>query len=675
MTDSKKDSSDRTAAAAAPSSSRPAISISLRKKKRTPTTANNKLASLSESSLVEEYSTIAAHAESISQRRREDGELLIIPCKSNEGEEPLLAKRGALLRRDAESAQGRDDPIDPTTEEERGIEDDLEATLQLIQSADHRHSHVHAKRDGLAAIAAPSKNEWQARYAPSAASANDVDDDELFRRDVSLRAEDIDPTSSTYAHVGIQEFGSALLRGMGWTGGSVDRGGEGQEVKARPHRLGLGATPLLPHPVSGKGSGSGVVRRARRPEEVKREEERERVEAEREKERLEKQRLDVQFTLQRNSVVWVYGQENGDEGNGNAEKQLKFRAQVVQTAGVPGLNRILVRMEDGQDRQVSKGCVVLCSWEELKANPFQIKKRNNVDHENKEEERHLRRDTKTKRDPSHHNHQGDNSDKDRYRKNSTNQENRERHRDHTRNAHEKDEYSDDDSHYRHKRKVSSRDKHYNDDYDNIHHRRRQKESSHVKHYSDDDSNHKRKRKESLRRKRDDSEERNRSHSRTKNHDTEGRDSHKRDKDDSKRSRNSSAAAQSDNHHQKHLNWLLPNIRVRLVSKRYPRQHLQKGIVQDVISSSKNHNPKAVILMDNQEVLDNIPERYLETALPKTGGNVVVLEGSHRWKKGRLLERSSERSRGIIQLFEDFEVVELSLDGVAEWCGPVDDDLS
>jgi hypothetical protein len=80
-------------------------------------------------------------------------------------------------------------------------------------------------------------------------------------------------------------------------------------------------------------------------------------------------------------------------------------------------------------------------------------------------------------------------------------------------------------------------------------------------------------------------------------------------------------------------------------------------------------------MDNQEVLDNIPERYLETALPKTGGNVVVLEGCHRWKKGRLLERSSERSRGIIQLFEDLEVVEVSLDRVAEWCGPVDDDLS
>ena len=79
-------------------------------------------------------------------------------------------------------------------------------------------------------------------------------------------------------------------------------------------------------------------------------------------------------------------------------------------------------------------------------------------------------------------------------------------------------------------------------------------------------------------------------------------------------------------------------------------------------------------MDNQEVLDNVPERYLETALPKTGGNVIVLEGVHRWKKGRLLERSSAKGTGVIQLFEDLEVVEVSLDGVAEWCGPLDEDM-
>ena len=84
-------------------------------------------------------------------------------------------------------------------------------------------------------------------------------------------------------------------------------------------------------------------------------------------------------------------------------------------------------------------------------------------------------------------------------------------------------------------------------------------------------------------------------------------------------------------------------------------------------------------MDNDnQVLDNVPERYLETALPMTGGNVIILESEeerqHRWKKGRLLEKhassaeNGEEGYGIVQLEEDLEVVKVNLDGLAEWCG-------
>ena len=84
------------------------------------------------------------------------------------------------------------------------------------------------------------------------------------------------------------------------------------------------------------------------------------------------------------------------------------------------------------------------------------------------------------------------------------------------------------------------------------------------------------------------------------------------------------------------------------------------------------------------MLDSVPERYLETALPKvtsSNNNVIVLEGEHRWKKGRLLEQHSSKdgdhgsssSWGIVQLEEDLEVVKVSLDSVAEWCGRLDVD--
>jgi hypothetical protein len=45
----------------------------------------------------------------------------------------------------------------------------------------------------------------------------------------------------------------------------------------------------------------------------------------------------------------------------------------------------------------------------------------------------------------------------------------------------------------------------------------------------------------------------------------------------------------------------------------------------------------------------------------------VLEGKHQWKKGRLLERSSDDGYGVIQFTEDLEVVNISLDSIAEWC--------
>ena len=140
------------------------------------------------------------------------------------------------------------------------------------------------------------------------------------------------------------------------------------------------------------------------------------------------------------------------------------------------------------------------------------------------------------------------------------------------------------------------------------------------------------------------------------------------------SNHGSSSSHNNPHHEQHLHWLTPNIRVRLISNKIPKYYLQKGIVQDVMQPSSNSSssgPKAVLLMDNGQVLDKVPERYLETALPKTGGHVIILESkdtSHHWKKGRLLERSSKDGYGIIQLEEDLEVIKVSLDGIAEWCG-------
>jgi G patch domain/KOW motif-containing protein len=117
-------------------------------------------------------------------------------------------------------------------------------------------------------------------------------------------------------------------------------------------------------------------------------------------------------------------------------------------------------------------------------------------------------------------------------------------------------------------------------------------------------------------------------------------------------------------------WLISNIRVRVITKKLgSNQYKEKGVVVDVTTRGE-----ATLQMANGKLLDRVPERYLETALPKVGGNAIVLVGKSKFAKGKLLERDSRSGKGIIQVFEDMNVLKLSLDDMAEWVGPLDDDM-
>jgi KN17 SH3-like C-terminal domain len=145
-----------------------------------------------------------------------------------------------------------------------------------------------------------------------------------------------------------------------------------------------------------------------------------------------------------------------------------------------------------------------------------------------------------------------------------------------------------------------------------------------------------------------------------------------------------------------ITWVIPHIRVRIVTKRYGREYYkEKGVVVDVTSAG------ATIQMDNNRsnsssstVLDRVPERHVETALPKVGGRVILLADDddnndtattaqqqhhsssakkrrNKFDKGRLLERTA--SHGVVQVHHDMSVWKVPLDDLAEWCGPLDDD--
>lgn len=71
-----------------------------------------------------------------------------------------------------------------------------------------------------------------------------ADEGEKFRRDLSMRAADVEASSDTYAKVPIGEFGAAVLRGMGWKGPTKeDEARFAAPPEPRHYRLGLGAQP------------------------------------------------------------------------------------------------------------------------------------------------------------------------------------------------------------------------------------------------------------------------------------------------------------------------------------------------------------------------------------------------------------------------------------------------
>lgn len=296
------------------------------------------------------------------------------------------------------------------------------------------------------------------------------------------------------------------------------------------------------------------------------------------------------------------------------------RAIIRQWNGVPGLNMILVQFEGSSTpTKVKKGSVQLVSRQALHERPFQ-----ELDYHPEEtkylgQEEGSREESENRRDKSR-SRRDDNDDRRR-------------------------DYRDEDRRRGEKRR-------YEEEEDDS---RRRRDRSHDR--SDRDR----------RRSSDDR--------RSSRRDDEGDDydRHKRHKGSehtsSSRREEKRPSLQKNDRSRAPQTWLTPNIRVRVITSKFGRSHdKRKGVVVDVTTSKG-----ATLKMETGEILQ-VPERYLETALPKVGGNAIILTGNHKFGKGRLLERDSRANKGAVQLFEDMNIVNTSLDDIAEWCGPLDDDL-
>lgn len=376
------------------------------------------------------------------------------------------------------------------------------------------------------------------------------DDKQRLQHDLKHRSENVDVRSDAYERVPISEFGKALLRGMGYKepSGEAQKEGEGDkkpfEVKARPHRLGLGATPKLWE--------QKEKRRVRPGEDRKRH----------------------HGAVEEGAVVGVR------EGH--------YRGHVAHVRllrGVPGLDQILVALDrTGAEVRVPKAAVTVLDSQETSRRFFdQFPK------------------------PAHRAPEAGYSERPKAERPDRGEGG---------SGRSSGDGADENGSRRRRARSRSRDR------------------------------------PSSRRERREGSERQGKRSRSRSRGDGERRSDKR----------SQRGGEGDSRRSGRPLWLYPGIRVRVVAKRgkLGRYYKEKAVVQDVPDPAE-----AVVMLGSGKVLDGVPIRSLETALPKAGGCVRVVLGPHKGARGVLLDRSSKTGVATVQLDESTEAVRLSLDDVAE----------
>ncbi|CAL1387249.1 unnamed protein product [Linum trigynum] len=117
-------------------------------------------------------------------------------------------------------------------------------------------------------------------------------------------------------------------------------------------------------------------------------------------------------------------------------------------------------------------------------------------------------------------------------------------------------------------------------------------------------------------------------------------------------------------------WLRNHIRVRIISKdmKGGRLYLKKGEVVDVVG------PYICDLsMDgSRELVQGVDQDLLETALPRSGGPVLVLYGKHKGVYGKLVKRDLEEVTGVVQDSDSHEFLKVKLEQIAEYVGDPSD---
>lgn len=140
----------------------------------------------------------------------------------------------------------------------------------------------------------------------------------------------------------------------------------------------------------------------------------------------------------------------------------------------------------------------------------------------------------------------------------------------------------------------------------------------------------------------------------------------------RRDRNSSSkkSVETERGRTEKVNWLRNHIRVRIISKKLKggKLFLKKGIVVDVVGPGVCD----VSIDETKELIQGVDQELLETAVPRRGGPVLVLYGKHKGVYGNLMERDTEKEKGVVRDADTHELLNVKLEEIAEFVGDPSD---
>jgi len=114
---------------------------------------------------------------------------------------------------------------------------------------------------------------------------------------------------------------------------------------------------------------------------------------------------------------------------------------------------------------------------------------------------------------------------------------------------------------------------------------------------------------------------------------------------------------------KPLKWVVPNIKVRIVSKKANngKYYNMKVVVTDILDIDTFS-----VLTTKGDSINDLREKDIETLLPEVEKNVMVVRGENKGKIATLKVRDKTKNKVIIQYSENYEYDEMTQDDICEY---------